>query len=332
MSTKKYQVFVSSTFRDLVDERQDAIRNILDLKHIPAGMELFPATDVDQLSYIYKVIDECDYYLLIMGGRYGSLDAEGVSFTEREYDYAVISGKTIIAFVHDDLESIPVGKSETGEAILRSLNAFREKVKAGRLVRGWSTRQNLEPQVLKSLIHAFNDFPQMGWIRGDQAATEQLLAQSNRAMQENAELRQKLAEISPVLKPSIEGLADLEDKFNIRYRTSTYYPRSGTEYNDREIELYWRDIFLHLAAKLDKARTSPIISDAVAEAIKQSGKPQTFVGMDETDLVRIKVHLEALGLIQVRVSNTTQGGVAEFISLTPGGREKFLEGFVVRKV
>lgn len=38
MAQKKYQVFVSSTFRDLVEERQDAIRNILDLKHIPAGM------------------------------------------------------------------------------------------------------------------------------------------------------------------------------------------------------------------------------------------------------------------------------------------------------
>jgi hypothetical protein len=55
---KKYQVFVSSTFRDLVEERQDAIRNILDLKHIPAGMELFPASDTDQLVYIKKVIDE----------------------------------------------------------------------------------------------------------------------------------------------------------------------------------------------------------------------------------------------------------------------------------
>ena len=105
MSQKKYQVFVSSTFRDLIEERQDAIRNVLDLKHIPAGMELFPAADINQLDYIKKVIDECDYYLLIMGGRYGSMDAEGVSYTEREYDYAVDTGKAVIAFVHNDLGS-----------------------------------------------------------------------------------------------------------------------------------------------------------------------------------------------------------------------------------
>ena len=107
MANKKYQIFVSSTFRDLAEERQDAIRNILDLKHIPAGMELFPASDVDQLEYIKRVIDECDYYLLIIGGRYGSVDEVGISFTEREYDYAVETGKVVIAFVHNDPASIP---------------------------------------------------------------------------------------------------------------------------------------------------------------------------------------------------------------------------------
>jgi hypothetical protein len=40
---KKYQVFISSTFRDLADERQDAMRAVLDLGDIPSGMEIFPA-------------------------------------------------------------------------------------------------------------------------------------------------------------------------------------------------------------------------------------------------------------------------------------------------
>lgn len=170
MAAKKYQIFVSSTFRDLVDERQDAIRNILDLNHIPAGMELFPATDVTHLDYIKKVIDECDYYLLIIGGRYGSMDAGGVSYTEREYDYAVQTGKTVLAFVHEDTASIPVGKSDVAPEVAAALNAFRSRVMTGRLVRGWTTRQDLEPLVLKALIHVFNDMPQTGWIRGDAAA------------------------------------------------------------------------------------------------------------------------------------------------------------------
>jgi Domain of unknown function (DUF4062) len=51
---KKYQVFISSTFSDLIEERQDTIRSVLDLGHIPSGMEVFPAADVEQFEYIKK--------------------------------------------------------------------------------------------------------------------------------------------------------------------------------------------------------------------------------------------------------------------------------------
>ena len=95
MAAKKYQIFISSTFSDLVEERQLALKAILDLDHIPAGMEAFPAIDMDQFEYIKKVIDECDYYLLIIGARYGSTDKEGDEhYTEREFDYARSVEKT----------------------------------------------------------------------------------------------------------------------------------------------------------------------------------------------------------------------------------------------
>ena len=42
---KKYQVFISSTFSDLVQERHSTIRTVLDLGHIPSGMEIFAAAD-----------------------------------------------------------------------------------------------------------------------------------------------------------------------------------------------------------------------------------------------------------------------------------------------
>src|ERR1700704_3456743 len=104
---KRYQIFVSSTYSDLVDERQDAIKAILDLGHIPAGMEGFPAIDIEQLKYIKKVIDQCDYYILIVAGRYGSVDVDGISFTEKEYQYAVETGKVVLAFVFEHPELLP---------------------------------------------------------------------------------------------------------------------------------------------------------------------------------------------------------------------------------
>lgn len=86
---KRYQVFISSTFTDLKDERQAVLKSILELNHMPAGMELFPATDDTAWQLIEDIIESSDYYVLIVGGRYGSLDEKGIGFTEKEYDYAL---------------------------------------------------------------------------------------------------------------------------------------------------------------------------------------------------------------------------------------------------
>jgi hypothetical protein len=47
---KKYQIFVSSTYTDLIVERQAVLRSILDLGHIPSGMEIFSAADNEQFK------------------------------------------------------------------------------------------------------------------------------------------------------------------------------------------------------------------------------------------------------------------------------------------
>ena len=87
---KKYQIFVSSTYKDLKQERQLAIDSIIKLRHIPAGMELFFATGENQFERIKPIIYESDYYLLILAGKYGTVcEDTGLSYTEMEYDFAV---------------------------------------------------------------------------------------------------------------------------------------------------------------------------------------------------------------------------------------------------
>lgn len=112
---KKYQVFVSSTYTDLLEERQEIMHALLELDCIPAGMELFPASNEDQWSLIKGVIDDCDYYIVVIGGRYGSIGPDGLSYTEMEYRYAIESGKPVIAFLHKDPDSIPKKFSEKTE-------------------------------------------------------------------------------------------------------------------------------------------------------------------------------------------------------------------------
>lgn len=109
---KRYQVFVSSTFEDLQEERKEVMQALLELDCIPAGMELFPASNDDQWTLIRRVIDDCDYYLLIIGGRYGSVNEKGISYTQMEFEYALESGKPIISFLPKHPENIPAGKCD----------------------------------------------------------------------------------------------------------------------------------------------------------------------------------------------------------------------------
>ena len=80
---KRYHIFINSTYSDLKEEKDKVMQAVLKLKCFPVGMELFPAIDKKQFDHIKSVIDECDYYLLIIGTRYGSMDRKGVSYTEK---------------------------------------------------------------------------------------------------------------------------------------------------------------------------------------------------------------------------------------------------------
>ncbi len=89
MKSTKYQVFLSSTYSDLVEERDSIIKAILEMYHIPIGMEMFSAEDEDQWEIIRRTIEVSDYYILVLGLRYGSKTSEGISFTQKEYEYAL---------------------------------------------------------------------------------------------------------------------------------------------------------------------------------------------------------------------------------------------------
>lgn len=164
---KRYQVFISSTFIDLVDERSKVMETILNFDCFPAGMELFPAMDEEQFEYIKKIIDDSDYYLLIIGGCYGSMDDSGVSWTEREYDYAVSKGIHVMAFDHKDFTKLPADKTDQNNGKRKKLVAFKKKVLKERLIRKWTNSDDLALAVAKSLPKVLEQHPGKGWVRAN---------------------------------------------------------------------------------------------------------------------------------------------------------------------
>ena len=148
---KKYQVFISSTYVDLIEARAAATQCLLDNDCIPVGMEQFPASEMSQMEYIKKMLDNCDYYILILGGKYGSLDTDGIGFTEKEYDYAVAQKIPIMSFVYDMPEDLPNKFCETTDDLREKFKRFREKVCNGRLVKFHSDNGTLKANIVTSI-------------------------------------------------------------------------------------------------------------------------------------------------------------------------------------
>lgn len=163
---KRYQVFVSSTYDDLIEERFEVMKALIELDCIPCGMEYFPAANEDQWTFIKKLIDMCDYYVVIIGGRYGSEDPEGKSYTQKEYEYAISKGIPTFGFVHHDRSSLSEKKKDTLKEKLEKLEKFISIVKS-KLCKDWSNAHELAKDVSISLIQLMKSNPRNGWIRAD---------------------------------------------------------------------------------------------------------------------------------------------------------------------
>ncbi|CAK0747335.1 DUF4062 domain-containing protein [uncultured Gammaproteobacteria bacterium] len=241
----RYQVFLSSTFEDLREERQQATQAILETGGFPSGMELFPASDDSQWHLIKRVIDESDYYIVIVGGKYGSIGPDGRSFTEMEYDYAVKQGIPVLGFVRDDADNIPSKFTEKTEDLRVKLNSFREKVLT-RVCRKYRTPAELGMAVMKSLVSESRVRPRVGWVRADQARTEvdmqrerELFEKLEAARATNDELERKIRDMS-VLTDDIprEKLAQGDDEFAF----TVIFRDESKQYESIDVNITWNDI------------------------------------------------------------------------------------------
>lgn len=185
---RKYTVFVSSTYKDLKQERQEVMQALLEMDCIPCGMELFPAADEEQFEFIKSIIDDCDYYVLILGGKYGSVNSDGISYTELEFRYALECNIPIISFVHGDTDNLPNSKCEHEEKMIEKLNSFRSLARK-RLCKFWKNKEELAGLVSRSMIQLIKRHPATGWVRANLISNEETLMKITKLYEENRELK-----------------------------------------------------------------------------------------------------------------------------------------------
>ncbi|RYZ42759.1 MAG: DUF4062 domain-containing protein [Myxococcaceae bacterium] len=195
---RKLQIFISSTYVDLIDERQAAVDAVLKSGHIPAGMELFAAGSKSQMETIKRWIDESDIYMLILGSRYGSIEARsGKSYTQVEYEYAVSVNKPLFAVVLTD-DAIDRKVQVLGRRVVETENPrdwkdFRSLV-LNRVCRLVEDSRDIKLAIHESLAELGRQHAFRGWVSGDRVeGLDEALRRVKELQRENAELRAGLS-------------------------------------------------------------------------------------------------------------------------------------------
>jgi len=193
MRRRKLQIFLFSTYEDLIDHRLTAMEAVLAAGHIPAAMEQFSPGDETAWEKIRTWIDGSDAFILILGGRYGSIEPKsGKSYVQLEYDYAIERKKPFFALVvsekhHDERVqkfTLRVDERDNPEKYKNFRSIVTEK-----LCRIWNDKKDIESAIFQKLPEWAEREDLVGWVRGDEAASPETANELARLSAENHDWR-----------------------------------------------------------------------------------------------------------------------------------------------
>jgi hypothetical protein len=327
-SDKKYQVFVSSTFTDLQDARQELMLSLLSMGMIPTGMELYPTEQNNQWSMIQQVINECDYYVVLLGGRYGTLSPIGLSYTHREYVYAATKKKPVIALLHDHPELLAADRRETtreGEVRFRDFRKLLQDKAA--IFRYWSSPQDLADVVRKAMPMLVRQNPAQGWVRAGQVADLSQIREVQDLKKRIEDLEKEKHELTAGWRPPLETLARGNDVVGLQYSCNAYI-KGDCKVTMAETRLTWDEVFAAVGPQMMNEVPEAVMREALEEAIAARALSDVQTVMPKAHAVRnivlstssfnqVKIQLRALGLIRKSTARESTGQT--WWQLTPHG-------------
>jgi len=321
---KKLQIFISSTYIDMKEERQAAVEAILKSGNIPAGMELFTSGNESQLQTIMRWIDESDIYVLLLGGRYGSIESSsGISYTEVEYDYAVSQKKPYFAIVITN-EALKkkvklIGVDAIENENPSKLKDFREKVLSN------ISSFYEEPKDIKLGIHEtlqdFKDrFEFSGWVTGSDMEKFELLLEENRDLRlkidklliDNASIKEipvpkKVSKVSVDEDEDEAEFIELIELFsNMKIKTDKFSANNEMlEYSIIEILLTFRDAMINGIYNMQdmSARNKVLFFNVFPKlATHELAENQTVTGVRYRRFVLNKKGIKLLAFIDRKIN------------------------------
>ncbi len=248
---KRYLVFVSSTYTDLKEERQEVISALLRKNCFPVAMEYFPAMNRKSVDYIKEAIDQCDFCIFIVAGRYGSSkDDNGISMTEIEFDYAMKQKKPVNIYLYEG-SPLPSNKIEETDQGKERLGSFINKLKATDYAYDtWSNKDQLASIVKDGIDELKNNNEGVGWIRADE--TNNIKAAEILTLRDHIEALKR--ELEAWRSPTNHSdLSQGEDLFKLEFNYEKFSRREfGTRAvrSDSSLNLSWNVIFKQIGPSM----------------------------------------------------------------------------------
>jgi hypothetical protein len=187
MIDKRYHVFISTTGADMQSERSVLTQTLASLGFFSWGLEArTPLTT----AFARRQIDDCDYFILLLGSRYGELSASGVSYVHLEYIYAITKQKPVLVILHESPDSRAPELHESTKDGQRKFEDFRRQLQREcDMVVTFREPRELEVILRHAMPQLTQRFPSLGWVRPNDAPMQALQLENEKLRQKNIQLR-----------------------------------------------------------------------------------------------------------------------------------------------
>ncbi|NNM51793.1 MAG: DUF4062 domain-containing protein, partial [Pseudomonadales bacterium] len=265
MSAKFYQVFVSATYLDLVEERRVLLEILPQLNCLPV---LLPSQGPDAWPSVRRRIESCDYFILLLGSRYGSLTPSGVSHTHQEYVHASFKQKPRLIFMHAQPEQRPRSLQDDSAEGRLKFQDFRQLLKQGECCL-WTQIDDLAQALHTNVPRLMQSYPMPGWVSGAAVSSSEQDTVVARLQGRVAELE---AEKEAWLQSGVrlDELAQGQDRTEIHYLANVY-AGGHCELLPLISSMTWNDVFLAIASGLREPQPERYLHERLAEMLRTRG-------------------------------------------------------------
>lgn len=312
---KRYQVFISTTYPDMQTARQAMMLPLMDMGMTPISMDLHIESSHSLMPVAQRMIDDCDYFIVLLGGRYGTLSPLGLSFPHREYIFAATKRKPVLALIHDQPHGLPESAREPSRDGQVRRDDFARLLENKVLSYRWREESELSSLLATVMPEMVRQYPARGWTRADNGG-------GGRDDDVNA-LRARIDVLEKEREELLGGRSMARDLARGSDRVALDYSCHVYEGGDCKLtmasrELDWDRVFACMAPLMLNPVAEPLMQKALEEYIVRQALDDVIPRSPKAHAVRnvvlashafnqVKVHLRALGLIAKTLEKDNRG-------------------------